>query len=48
LPVPLAPLVMVIHDSPDLAVHAQPLSVETLMVSVPPPASILMLFGEIE
>jgi hypothetical protein len=39
---------MVIHDSPELAVHAQPLVVETLMVSVPPSASNFSLFGEIE
>ena len=48
LPVPLAPPVMPIHDSPELAVHAQPLIVDTLMVPVPPAASIFTLSGEIE
>ena len=48
LPVPLAPLVIVIHDSPELAVHAQPLGVDTLMAPVPPSAPIFTLLGEIE
>ena len=38
LPLPLAPLVMVIHDAPLVAVHAQPVAVVTDTVPVPPAA----------
>jgi len=48
LPVPLAPLVIVIHDSPELADQAQPLAVDTLMDPVPPAAPIFTVLGEIE
>jgi len=48
LPVPLAPAVIVIHESLLLAVHAHPLDVDTLIVSVPPDLSIFVVLGEIE
>ena len=47
-PVPLAPAVMVIHDSLELAVHMQVPPVDTLMVPVPPATFIFTVSGEIE
>ena len=48
LPVPLAPALMVIHDSLELAVHVQALPVDTLTVAAPPSESIFTVSGEIE
>jgi hypothetical protein len=47
LPVPLAPLVIVTHDTGDVADHAQPEGAVTVTVPVPPPAAIDALDGEI-
>ena len=47
-PVPLPPDVIVIHESPLLAVHAHPLVVETATEPVPPGASTSTLFGDTE
>src|SRR4051812_24395089 len=44
-PVPLAPAVTVIHGSREAAVQAQPLSVPTLTVRVPPAASMVCVSG---
>jgi hypothetical protein len=48
LPVPLAPAVMVIHDSLDVAVHMQALPVDTVMVLDSPLPSTFISSGEIE
>ena len=48
LPVPLPPLVIVIHDSCELADHAQPLAVDTLKVPEPPSSPTFASFGETE
>jgi hypothetical protein len=45
-PVPLAPDVMVIHETLLLAVHAQPLAVVTLTEPEPPAAGTVWLVGE--
>jgi hypothetical protein len=47
-PVPLAPSVTAIHDSLDLAVHVQPLPVDTSIVPAPPPESTSISSGEIK
>ena len=39
-PLPDAPLVIVIHDAFDAAVHAQPVPASTCTVFEPPPAGI--------
>jgi hypothetical protein len=48
LPVPLAPAVIVIHESLLFAVHAQVLPVETLTVPEPPPSLNFTSPGETE
>ena len=48
LPLPLAPLEMVIHAALLVAAHAQPVVVVTLMLPVPPEAAKLWLVGLIE
>jgi hypothetical protein len=48
LPLPFAPSVTTSQDSFDLAVHVQPLPVDTLIVLVPPSASTSISSGEIE
>jgi hypothetical protein len=45
-PDPLAPLVIVIHGTPDVAVQAHPAVAVTVVVPVPPPAGTVMVFGE--
>jgi hypothetical protein len=44
-PVPLPPEVTVTHAAPLLAVHAQPLAVDTATVTVPPVAATAVLDG---
>ena len=48
MPEPLAPLVIVIHDAFDAAVHAQPVPAVTETVPVDPAAAGLALVGLIE
>lgn len=47
-PVPLAPAVIVIHDVPLFAVHAQPEPVATATVPLLAPAPTDVLVGEME
>jgi len=47
VPLPVAPLVMVTHDAPLVAVHVQPAVVATVTVPVPPLGASDWLVGEI-